>query len=52
MKTYYQRWNNNEAYFNNNGSFLTKLFYCYQVADLENKQKLKTAFPEYFIKLI
>jgi hypothetical protein len=46
MKTGYQMWLDGEL--KNLGSFVTALFEAYLRADSNNREKLDTAFPEWF----
>lgn len=49
QKTFYQKWEDNEPGFTNQGSFCTQLMLLYRVADNGNRAKLEMAFPEYFL---
>lgn len=49
MKTFYQRWIDDEAGYTNLGGFLTALMKCYYVADNDNREKLESIYPEYFV---
>lgn len=48
MKTFYDKWLNNEPGFTNQGSFCVSLMKTYLAADGTNRERLADAYPEYF----
>ena len=49
MTTLYQKWNSGQI--GNFGSFQTTILQAYQLADSNNREKLESAFPEWFTTL-
>lgn len=47
-KTFFEKWQDREHGYTNLGSFQTRLFEAYQVADSDNRQRLENAFSYWF----
>lgn len=48
--TFFEKWENGESGYTNLSSFTTDLMNLYAKADILNRSKLETSFPEYFVK--
>ena len=47
-KSVYDRWSDGEPSLQNLGSFQTSIFKAFNLADIGNRVKLASAFPEWF----
>lgn len=51
-KTVFDHWMAQDRGYSNFGNFKTKLLQAYMCADCDNRNKLKSVFPEWFKELV